>query len=230
MSIPLDMRCDSVKDLVIKTLANSWIARIPPEARENVSQKTGISVDLLREIHIAWATSRIHESGSVYTNLSKGRTRSTYAYHFLDFSQKADFDFLRDSTFEVSSLEFPVYVMSLLHHYLLQTEWEPSLYKHWYIKGRRFQAYSVAGIKKWRYKVYLTQAAMVALIVRAKHLRMSRATLIRSIICSVFNDVDKSGFGAPGTFRAISKRQLFSDVSRYKAPESTVESDQDEAE
>lgn len=230
MSITLDMRCEATKDLVVRTLASSWIARISPEAREDVSQRTGLSIELLREIHIAWATNRINESGSVYTNLSRGNTRNTYAYHFLDFSNKSDFDFLRESTFEVSSLEFPVYVMSLLHHYLLQTEWEPSLYKHWYIKGRRFQASSVSGTKKWRYKVYLTQAAMVALIVRAKHLRMSRATLVRSIICSVFNDTDKSGFGAPGTFRAISKRQLFSDVSRYKAPESTVESDQDEAE
>ncbi len=231
MSITLDMRCDSLRDLVTKQLVNSWVARIKPEAREEVSQKTGLSVELLRDIHIAWATNRIAENGSVYTNVSRGATRATYVYHFLDFSVQSDYEHLRDYVLEMSQLEFPVYVMSLLHHYLIQTDWEPSLYKKWYIKGKWFaaghQGYSE---RIWRFKVYLSQASMVALSVRASHLKMSRSQLVRSIICSVLNNVDKTGFGAPGTFRAISKRELFSDVSRYKMPESTVESDQDEAE
>jgi len=232
MSITLDLRCDSLRDLVTKYLVHSWVARIKPEAREEVSQKTGLSVELLRDIHIAWATNRIEENGSVYTNVSRGATRATYSYHFLDFAYQEDYEYLRDYVLEVTQLEFPVYVMSLLHHYLLQTRWEPSAYKKWYVKGRWLASGHIGSNteKIWRFKVYLSQASMVALSVRASHLKMSRSQLVRSIICSVLNNVDKTGFGAPGTFRAISKRELFSDVSRYKTPKSTVESDQDEAE
>lgn len=229
MSITLDMRCAATKDLVVKTLVNSWVARISPEAREEVSQKTGLSVELLRDIHIEWASSRIAESGSVYTSIIKGRTRHTYIYHFLNFDNQQDYEFLKEYITGISKLEFSVYVMSLLHHYLLQTDWEPNLYKKWYIQGKWVPAGKQTE-KVWRFKVYLSQATMRALTARAAFLKMSRSMLIRSIICSVLNNVDKSGFGAPGTFRAISKRQLFSDVSRYKVPESTVESDQDEAE
>jgi hypothetical protein len=231
MSVTLDMRCDALRDLVCNQLVNTWVARILPSSREEVSQKTGLSVDLLRDIHIAWAEKRIEETGTVYTNLSRGKTRNTYAYHFLGFASSADFEFLRDHIAETRQAELPTFVMSLLHHYLLQTEWEPSLYKKWLVKGK-WLSQGHAGYTKeiWKFKVYLTQASLVALTARASYLRMPRATLVRSILCSVLNNVDGEGFGAVGSFRYISKRQMFSDVSRYKMPSSTVDSEQDEAE
>lgn len=231
MSITLDKRCDGVRDLVTKHLVNSWIARISPEQRQVVSEKTGLSEELLRDIHVEWSLQRIAESGSVYTNVSRGLTRNTYVYHFMDFQTQQDYEYLRDFVVNKHQVEFPIYVMSLLHHYLLQTDWEPSLYKQWLVNGRSFPTCQKRGkAVKWRFKVYLSQASMKALILRAKYLRMPRASLVRSILCSVLNNVDNQGFGAQGTFRFISKRQLFSDVSRYKMPDSTVESEQDEAE
>lgn len=228
--ITLDARCEQLRDHVIQQLINSWVARVSPEQRKIVSEKVGLSEDLLRDLHVEWSMQRIAESGSVYTNAGRGKTRNTYRYHFLDFQTQTDYEYLRDLVVNKCQVEFPIYVMSLLHHYLLQTEWEPALYKKWLVQGRSFPTTVRLGdSQKWRFKVYLSLAAMQALSIRATNLSMPRASLVRSILCTVLNS-DQKGFGAQGTFRFISKRQLFSDVSRYKMPESTVESEQDEAE
>lgn len=210
-----------VRHKLTSMLADSWIAEIKPENRPRAARLLGVSEELLRDAHVRWASDRVKVSGRVREAIVPGRL--TYTYHHMRVTREV-FAFLNEYA-EKQNTNVTTWITSLVHHYLQQYEWEPSLYKKWSVHGVRCSAslVDVAPEKRFLHKLYWPQSVLRTLTTRGRRMGMPRNVILRSIICTVVNDdiLGKTGFGAPGTFPYISSKQMFFDVAKYLELESS---------
>jgi hypothetical protein len=209
-----------VRNKLVSMLSESWVAEILPENRERVAQLLGVQEDLIRDAHIIWASDRVKHTGRVREAIVPGRL--TYTYHHMRVTREV-FAYLKQYA-EGLNTNVTTWITSLIHHYLQQYDWEPSLYKTWSVHGVKCSASlrDVPEDKRFLHKLYWPQSVLRTLTSRGRRLGMPRNVLIRSIICSVVNDdvLGRTGFGRPGTFPYVSSKQMFVDVAKYLALES----------
>lgn len=217
----LETRCEGLRIRLREVLSDTWAAQVLPENRKQVAELLGVEEGLLRDAAIAWSTRRISKTGQVNTYIDP--KKYTYSYHHLEFSPEVQEELNVYVTERHTTLQ--VWIVSLIHHYLLQASWEPSFYKKWHVNHVR----QPWGLKEnsVKFKLYLPLSVLKLLTHRSEKLGTTRNGLLRSLICSVVNEEKgPKGFGATGTFQYITSRQMFSDVSRY----ATELNSEDEAE
>lgn len=206
------------RDYIVSMLSRTSYARnyYTDSQLDQLSDMLGVRLDTLLEARLTYRE-RATALGSASGRLEEYRARkkdSKSDYAALTLHLHPEAKKIVEHHAVGRGLNIPALFRSIVHHYLLGS-WEPTqLYDAWFLPGLT-EEYQRGRREKGQRTVInaaMTPAVREAFSMRAEMLSTTIETLGRTLLIETV----LGNFGKVGTLSVVTRRQLYTDVSRYQ--------------